>query len=141
VEAIGFVVSAFISVAGSGYVTPPNVAIIANVGSNATATASISGGKVTGIAITSAGFGYVNPVTMQIDPPPAMALFPTIMPGVMINSSSLAPYDYYQIQVKTDISLTWTNLYGGLFNPTAATNSQYMFITNDTVFFRLQHVP
>jgi Concanavalin A-like lectin/glucanases superfamily/Immunoglobulin domain len=137
----GFVVGAQVINTGSGYITPPNVTIVANVGSNATAVASISGGLVTGITITSAGIGYVNPVTIQIDPPPTSALSPTVTLGVSLYSSSLAPYDNYQIQVKSDIDADWGNLNGGLIIPTNSADRQYIFLTNNVAFFRLQYLP
>ena len=137
----GFVVNVQVNNPGSGYVIAPTVAIIANVGSNATAVASISNGRVTSIAVTSAGIHYVNPVTVQIDPPPATALSPAVISGVVINSSSLAPYDNYQIQFRPEINAVWSNLNGGLFIPSSAINSQYVFLTNNAGYFRLQYVP
>ncbi len=141
----GFVVAAIISNPGSGYVTPPAVAIIANVGSNATAVANLGSGvntgRVTSITMTSAGSGYVNPVTIQINPPPATALTPNINAGVAIKSSNLAPYDSYQIQFKPAIGTPWGDLSGGLFIPTKTTNTQSLFLTNDAGYFRFQHLP
>jgi Concanavalin A-like lectin/glucanases superfamily/Immunoglobulin domain len=138
----GFVVGATITAGGSGYVTTPAVNINGDVGTNATAIVDgMSGGAVTHISITNPGSGYTNQVTVQIDPPPAVALSPTISPGVSLNSSSLAPYDNYQIQFESDLTGTWGNLNGGLFSPTAQTNSQYIFITNGAGFFRLQYLP
>ncbi len=137
----GFVVNVLVNNPGSGYVVAPTVAIIANVGSNATAVASITNGRVTSIAVTSAGIHYVNPVTVQIDPPPVTALSPIVTQGVAINSSNLAPYDNYQIQFRPDFGAAWGNLIGGLFNPPAAANVQYIFLTNNIGFFRLQYVP
>ncbi|HTQ52678.1 MAG TPA: LamG domain-containing protein [Candidatus Acidoferrales bacterium] len=137
----GFVVGATLVSGGSGYITVPAVNIIANVGSNATAVATISGGRVTKITITNAGIGYVNPVTIQIDPPPVSALSPAVMPGMVLNSSGLAPYDNYQIQFRPDFGTAWENLNGELFTPTASTNSQYLFLTNNTGFLRLLYVP
>jgi hypothetical protein len=139
----GFVVGVHIITGGSGYVTPPAVIFTGNgnMGSNATAVASISNGRVTAINITSAGIGYANPVTIQIDPPPITVLSPIVTSGVALNSSSLAPYDNYQIQYKPDIGVMWGNLSGGLFSPTATTNSQYFFLTNGIGFFRLQYMP
>jgi len=137
----GFVVNVLVNNPGSGYVVAPTVAIIANVGSNATAVASITNGRVTSIAVTSAGIHYVNPVTVQIDPPPVTALSPIVTQGVAINSSNLAPYDNYQIQFRPDFGTAWANLIGGLFNPPAAANVQYIFLTNNIGFFRLQYVP
>jgi hypothetical protein len=137
----GFVVGATVTAGGSGYVATPAVNIIGDVGSNATAVASINGGAVTGITITSAGIGYTNLVTVQIDPPPATALSPVVLPMMRLDSANLAPYDNYQIQFKPDITGTWANWNGGLFSPTGATNSQYLFITNGAGYFRLQYTP
>jgi Concanavalin A-like lectin/glucanases superfamily/Immunoglobulin domain len=138
----GFVVGATITAGGSGYVATPVVNIVGDVGSNATAVVDgISGGAVTHISITNPGSGYTNQVTMQIDPPPAVALSPAISPGVNLNSSSLAPYDNYQVQFESDLAGTWGNLNGGLFSPTTQTNSQFIFITNGIGFFRLQYLP
>ena len=137
----GFVVGATMTSGGSGYVTAPAVNITGDAGSNATAVAGIGGGAVTNITIINPGTGYTNHVTVQIDPPPTVALSPTIWAGVNLNSSSLAPYDNYQIQFKSNLAGTWGNWSGGLFSPTAATNSQSIFITNGAGFFRLQYVP
>jgi hypothetical protein len=137
----GFVVGATVTAGGSGYFTTPAVNINGDVGSNATAVASINGGAVTGITITSAGIGYTNMVTVQIDPPPAASLSPTVQPVMRLDSASLTPYDNYQIQFKPDIGGAWANWNGGLFSPTDVTNSQYIFITNGIGFFRLQYVP
>jgi hypothetical protein len=140
----GFVVAARIITGGSGYATPPVVTFIGNgnMGSNATAVASINtSGVVTNIAVISAGMGYVSPVIVQIDPPPVTALFPSVLSGVVINSSGLAPYDNYQVQFKPDIRMAWGNLSGGLFIPSVTTNAQYIFLTNNVGLFRLQYVP
>jgi Concanavalin A-like lectin/glucanases superfamily/Immunoglobulin domain len=137
----GFIVGATITAGGSGYVTPPAVNIIADAGSNATAVAVISGGVVTNIIITDSGIGYTNQVTVQIDPPPAAAVYPTVLPMMRLDSASLSPYDDYQIQFKPDFGAAWANWAGGLFSPIAETDSRYLFITNATGFFRLQYVP
>ena len=137
----GFVVNVSVRNPGSGYIIVPAVAIIANVGSNATAVASISNGRVTSIAVTSAGINYVNPVTVQIDPPPAAALSPAVISGVMINSSSLAPYENYQIQFRPDFDTAWGDLSGGLFYPANEQSAQYIFLTNNTGYFQLKYLP
>jgi len=138
----GFVVGATVTSGGSGYVTTPAVTIVADGGgSNATAEAEISGGVVTNISITDAGNGYTNAPTVEIDPPPAAAVLPVVQPVMQLNSASLAPYDNYQIQFTPALGETWQNWSGGLFSPTCATNSQYLFVTNATGFFRLQYVP
>jgi hypothetical protein len=113
-----------------------------NAGSNATAVAGINkSGMVTNITVINAGMGYVNPVIVQIDPPPVTALFPTVLSGVVINSSGLAPYDNYQIQFRNDMGAAWGNLSGGLLYSTNALNARYIFLTNNTGYFRLQYVP
>ena len=137
----GFVVTVSVDNPGSGYVIVPAVTIIANVGSNATAAASINNGMVTSITVTSPGIHYVNPVTVQIDPPPVAALSPAITSGVVINSSGLAPYDNYQIQFRPEINAVWSNLNDGLFVPSSTIDSQYVFLTNSAGYFRLQYVP
>ena len=137
----GFVVNVSVINPGSGYITVPAVAFIASAGSNATAVASINNGRVTSIEVTSAGIHYGRSVTVQIDPPPVTAISPAVTSGVVIHSSSLAPYDNYQIQFKPEINAVWSNLSGGLFSPPAATNTQYIFLTNNVGIFRLQYVP
>lgn len=139
----GFVIGATLTSGGSGYVTSPPVSIISeDGGSNATAVSQISGGVVTNIIITSAGVDYTNTPIVEIGPPPVAAVSPAIvLPMVQLNSASLAPYDNYQIQFTPTLGATWVNWNAGLFSPTAATNSQYLFVTNATDFFRLQYVP
>ena len=137
----GFVVGATVTSGGSGYITSPTVSIVGKAGTNATAVSRISGGVVTNISITGAGIGYTNGATIEIAPPPAATIFPTVQPVMQINSASLAPYDNYQIQFTPAIGGTWGNWNGGLFTPTGATNSQFLFITNGTGFFRLQYEP
>ena len=137
----GFVVHATVTSGGSGYVTSPAVSIVGGGGSGATAVSQISGGVVTNISITSAGAGYTGTPTVQIGQPPTAAVFPTMQPVMRVDASSLAPYDNYQIQYTPAIGGTWENWNGGLFSPTAQTNSQFIFITNNVGFFQLQYVP
>ncbi len=59
---------------GSGYVTAPNVTISAPAsGTQATATAVLTGDVVTAIQVTGGGSGYSGtpPATVTIDPPPS----------------------------------------------------------------------
>jgi len=132
----GFVVGATLTSGGSGYVTSPAVSIFGKGGTNATAVSHISGGVVTNISITSAGIGYTNAVTVQIAPPPAAAVFPTVQPVMRVDCTNLAPYDNYQVQFQPAVGGAWGNWAGGLFSPTGVTNSQYLFITNGVGFFR-----
>jgi hypothetical protein len=137
----GFVVGATVTSGGSGYVTSPAVAIVGGGGTNATAVSQISGGVVTNITITDAGSGYTNTPTVEIAPPPAAAVSPIVLPMMRVDCASLSPYDNYQIQFKLALGGAWANWSGGLFSPTAVTNSQYLFISNGVGFFRLQYVP
>ena len=137
----GFVVGATVTSGGSGYVTSPGVSIVGGHGTNATAVSHISGGVVTSISIVSPGAGYTNTPMVEIAPPPAAAVSPTVFPVLRVDSANLAPYYNYQIQFKPDITAPWINWGGGLFSPTDITNSQFIFITNSAGFFRLQYVP
>jgi hypothetical protein len=60
---------------------------------------------------------------------------------MQINSTNLAPYDNYQIQFTPVIGGTWGNWNDLLFTTTDVTNSQFLFITNGTGFFRLLYEP
>ena len=137
----GFVVHATVTSGGSGYVTSPAVTIVGGGGTNATAVSQISGGVVASITITDAGIGYTNTPTIQIAPPPAAAVSPKVLPMMRVDATNLAPYNNYQIQFKPGLGGTWANWNGGLFTPTGATNSQYLFITNGVGFFRVSHLP
>ena len=138
----GFVVGAIVNSGGSGYVTNPAVTIVGGGGTNATAVSHVSGGRVTSITITDAGIGYTGTTTIQIAPPPlGPTVSPTVLPVMRLDSASLAPYDNYQIQFKTNLGGAWGNWNGGLFSPIDVTSSQYLFMTNDAGFFRLQYVP
>ena len=137
----GFIVGANVTSGGSGYVSSPAVSIVGGGGTNATAMAQISGGVVTNILITDAGIGYTNTPTIRIAAPPAAAVSPTVLPVMRVDAAQLAPYDNYQIQFTPDLTAAWSNWNGGLFSPTATTNSQYLFITNDVGFFRLLYMP
>jgi hypothetical protein len=137
----GFVVGATLTSGGSGYLTGPGVSIVGGGGSNATAVAEISGGVVTNITITDAGIGYTNAPMVEIGPPPAAALMPTVQLVTRVDSANLAPYDNYQIQFTPALGATWGNWNSGLFTPTDVTNSQYLFVTNAAGFFRLLYAP
>jgi formylglycine-generating enzyme required for sulfatase activity len=63
----GFVVAINLSSGGNGYFTAPPVTII-GTGSNAQAVAFVSGGSVTNIAVTDAGFGYSTNTQVEIGP-------------------------------------------------------------------------
>jgi len=60
VAAIGGISALTLTNAGTGYTTAPTVAITGGGGTGATATATISGGAVTGFTITNPGSGYTS---------------------------------------------------------------------------------
>ena len=137
----GFLVHATITSGGSGYATSPAISIVGGGGTNATATAQISGGMVTNILITSPGTGFTGTPLIKIAAPPAAAVAPLVLPVMRLDSSLLAPLHNYQVQFMPALGGTWVNWSNGLFSPTDGTNSQYLFITNDLGFFRLQYLP
>ena len=96
---------------------------------------------VTGISITDAGIGYTNAPTIRIGAPPAAVVSPMVLSFMRLDSANLGSYNNYQIQFKAGLGGTWGNWNGGLFRPTGVTNSQYLFITDGTGFFRLQQLP
>ena len=73
---------------GAGYTTPPGVRIVCATGGGATVYCVVSGGAVTSIPIVqSANGGYSEPVSVQIDPPPAA------VPPYWSNAADVAPAD------------------------------------------------
>lgn len=60
-----------VTAGGTGYTTAPSVTFTGagNTGSGATATATVSGGAVTGITVTAGGTGYVEPVAVSFGGP------------------------------------------------------------------------
>lgn len=53
-----------VTAGGTGYTSPPTVAITGGGGTGATATATVSGGSVTGVTITNPGSGYTTTPTV-----------------------------------------------------------------------------
>ena len=68
-DSAGRVVEVGVAIAGSGYLEAPTVTFTGGGGSGAEATATISGGAVTSIAVTSNGGSYENVPTVNIDVP------------------------------------------------------------------------
>jgi phosphate transport system substrate-binding protein len=75
VGAISLVEESRFKLGGIGYQSPPKVTISGGGGSGATATAVITGGKVTAFNVTSGGSGYTSPPTIAIDAPDPEVLF------------------------------------------------------------------
>ena len=111
-------------------------------GTGATAESIVSGGTVTGIAVTSAGRGYTNSPTILIAPPlpTTTALWPTVNQAMGLNLGSLSPYDNYQLEFARTPGGAWSDL-GTRFTPTATTNTQYLNVSGNAGFFRVGNAP
>ncbi len=137
----GFVVGATVTSGGSGYGSNAVVTILSEgSGSNATAVATISAGVVTGITITSAGVGYFNVPAVVIAPPPANDLWPTVTQIIELDFEGLSPYENYQLEFSPSLDGAWNNL-GIPFTPTSTANSEYLSVSGNTGFFRVEYVP
>jgi hypothetical protein len=66
VDAAGQLSALSLTSGGTGYTTAPTVAITGGGGSGAIATATVSGGVVTGFSITNAGTGYTSTPTVAL---------------------------------------------------------------------------
>jgi hypothetical protein len=97
----GSFVSMAVGAGGTGYTTPPTVTISGPDASNgtyvqATATASVAGGAVTGFTVTNAGTGYVASPTVTIGGPGTGAsAVVTLTPFVSVNPGQ----EVYQFQL------------------------------------------
>lgn len=76
---------------GFGYSEPPLVLISANdtTGAGATATATVSGGKLTGITVTTSGMGYVTIPTVTLSPSGLGAEGEAVVTGNVISAVTL----------------------------------------------------
>jgi hypothetical protein len=137
----GFVVSATVTSGGSGYTSPPVVTILGGGGSGATATATVSNGVVTGITIVSAGGGYTSTPTITIANPPLAGGYAYIRPGVLLGMNNLMTNQIYELQYAQQLSNAWLNLNNGYLLTVNTNQSQYIFITNSSAYYRLQYVP
>ena len=68
-DSSGRIVEVGVSNAGTGYIETPNVTFSGGGGSGAAATATVSGGSVTSIAMTNVGSSYENVPTVNVDIP------------------------------------------------------------------------
>jgi len=94
-----FVNSYNVTYGGSGYVTAPNVTVSGGGGSGAMATASISGGVVTGINVINPGSGYSSTPLVTIDPPPADILYTTYWSNDGTSSGGSEPAAFVTVPV------------------------------------------
>ena len=69
----GLITSASVTSGGSGYLTPPLVAIGDTTGAGASLTALLNGGSVTSLHVVNPGSNYSSAVTLTIAPPPSNA--------------------------------------------------------------------
>jgi hypothetical protein len=79
----GYVKSIGVIAAGVGYNNPPTVRITSKTGFNASATATVGGGAVTGITVDEGGFGY-NDVTVEIIANPADTITTTATAAAIV---------------------------------------------------------
>jgi hypothetical protein len=134
-------VGATVTSGGSGYGSNAVVTILSEGnGSNATAVATVSAGVVTGITITSAGVGYFNVPAVVIAPPPANDLWPTVTQIMELDFEGLSPYENYQLQFSPSLGGAWSNL-GIPFTPTSTASTEYVSVSGNTGFFRVEYVP
>ena len=82
-SAEGFIKSIAVNQAGAGYTNAPTVVIKSNSGFNATATATVSGGAVTGINVTYGGYGY-DDVVVELVPNPADTITTTALASATV---------------------------------------------------------
>jgi hypothetical protein len=84
-----FVSGCIIAAGGSGYTSAPGVTFSGGGGSGTSASATVSGGIITGITILVPGSGYSNPPAVTIDPPPANIAYTTYWSndGTSVNGS------------------------------------------------------
>jgi hypothetical protein len=137
----GFVVGFTITDGGSGYTSPPLVAISGGGGSGATATANISGGAVTSLTVVATGSGYTSTPEVTIAPPvvpqpkivvsPATDLYFT---GLVTNMYVIGGYFNWSTTyfLMEDISGVWTNQNFSYGNGIATYDGTYSSIVNGT---------
>ncbi|HEY2093393.1 MAG TPA: C25 family cysteine peptidase [Thermoanaerobaculia bacterium] len=92
---------------GSGYTTTPAVTILGGGGSNATASAVISGGVVTGIIVTNPGSGYTSAPVVTIAPPAAgtTATATAVLRSTAISNPNVT-YNIGSLPAGSSVSLT-----------------------------------
>jgi hypothetical protein len=124
-EFAGKVVNLQIGSAGSGYVENPGLSFTAapGGGTNATGTATVSGGIVTVVAITNAGAGYTAVPSVTIAPPVMTVTASSV-------NLSLDTINYANHGQNTGDAVTYRN--GGGTNITGLTNSTVYYVIKTT---------
>lgn len=122
----GLVIEVGVATAGSGYVEVPGVSFTGGGGSGAAATATISGGVVTSIAVTNNGSSYENVPTVVIQVP--VLTMPTS--GVNTTTEVITYTAHGQV---TGDALTYNNGGGtSIAGLTSGTTYYVSKLTNDT---------
>ena len=134
----GFVIGATISDPGCGYTNAPTVLIQGGGGSGATATATVSGGQITAINITSAGFGYTSVPKVVIGSPPFVPTFSIAVSKVKVTQNVVLGRTYV-LEASTDF-ITWTPT-GPPFTAESETIVNEFDVDVTCRFFRLRQVP
>jgi hypothetical protein len=133
----GFVVDATVTEGGCGYTAPP-VVTIRGSGTGATATATITGGVVTGITIVSAGAGYGDDTTIQVASPPFMPSLDIAVSKVDV-TMHVFPGKNYVLESSVDFT-SWTPV-GPAFTAEAEWLQQEFDVAETGRYFRIQEVP
>ena len=94
-----------------------------------------------GITIVSAGGGYTSTPTITIANPPLAGGYAYIRPGVLLGMNNLMTNQIYELQYAQQLSNAWLNLNNGYLLTVNTNQSQYIFITNSSAYYRLQYVP
>ena len=104
-----------IAIAGAGYVESPGVTITGGGGRDATATATIAGGKVTNIAVANTGQGYTSDPTVTVQIP-----LLTIPTAAVITANDTIMYTSHGQANGASLTFNWggSSNIGGLLNGT-----------------------
>jgi len=128
-ESRGKVVEVGVATGGSGYVEAPGVSFTGGGGQDATATATISGGVVTSIAVTDNGFSYEDVPTVTVQVP--VLTVPTA--NITTGTDTIAYTTHGQT---TGAALTYNN--GGGTSATGLTSgTTYYVLRVDANSFKL----
>lgn len=154
-----FVVGVNLTDGGCGYTNTPMVRFVGGGGSGAQAVAVVSNGVVVAVNVMNAGYGYTSTPMVVIAPPFIPDPTLSIAPMTLLSFTNVAVGGGYQLQSYK--GWYWTNELSGItagstvytqmvagapgtktcFAPTAATDTQFLYITNSTGLFRLRYLP
>ena len=123
---------------GCGYTNVPSVVIDGGGGSNATATATMVNGIVTGLVITSSGSGYTNAPDIYIESPPFEPTVSIAVSKVKVTQRVRVNHNYV-LEASTDLS-SWTPT-GPRFTAQAEIIVNEFDVDVVGRFFRIREVP